>query len=91
MFVKFFGVMDIKMRRNIGRRRNLLLKYQKIMEEFDRYDCRDVPIAVIHRKYIYPQFYISRNTLYVIFNTDIDGELEKLKEIAKEDTQLSIF
>ncbi len=61
-----------------GQRRNLLLRYKQIMEEFDKHDCRDVPITVIHRKYIYPKFFISRETLYKIFNTDIEAELKEL-------------
>lgn len=48
------------------------------MEEFEKYYNQDVPITVIHRKYIYPKFFISRDTLYRIFNTPIDEELTKL-------------
>ncbi len=83
--------MDVKLLRKIGARRNLLLRYRQVMEEFDKYDCRDVPIAVIHRKYIYPKFHISRDTLYQIFNTDIEVELKKLEEMQQDDKQMSLF
>lgn len=63
----------------IGRKRNKLLQYKKVMEEFNKYDCTIIPITVIHRKYIYPKFYISRDTLYRILNTPIEEELNKLK------------
>lgn len=64
----------------LSKRKNLLLRYRTVMKEFDKHDCRDVPIAVIHRQYIYPKFYISRETLYQIFNTDIDGELLRIEQ-----------
>lgn len=61
-----------------NKKKNLLLRYKNIIEEFDKYNALDIPITVIHRKYIYPKFFISRNTLYKIFNTPIDEELKKL-------------
>ncbi len=51
------------------------------MNEFNKYDPNIIAITVIHREYIYPKFYISRDTLYKIFNTDIEKELENLKII----------
>ena len=67
----------------IGKRRNLLLRYQNVMKEFDQHNVQDIPITVIHRKYIYPKFFISRDTLYEIFKLDIPHELEQL-ELKKE-------
>lgn len=61
-----------------NKRKNLLLRYKNIIEEFDKYNALDIPITVIYRKYIYPKFFISRNTLYKIFNIQIDEELKKL-------------
>ena len=61
-----------------GKRKNMLLRYKSIMEEFNKYYHYDIPITVIQRKYIYPKFFISRDTLYRIFNTQIDEELEEL-------------
>lgn len=48
------------------------------MDEFNKYDSRHIPITVIHRKFIYPKFFISRDTLYRIFNTPIEEELQML-------------
>lgn len=61
-----------------GKRKNTLLRYRDIMEEFNKHDCRYIPITVIHREFIYPKFHISRDTLYRIFNTPIDEELKSL-------------
>ena len=61
-----------------GKRKNMLLRYKSIMEEYNKYYNSDIPITVIHKKYIYPKFFISRDTLYRIFNTQIDEELEEL-------------
>lgn len=35
-------------------RRNQLLRYQAVMEEFNRHDARYIPITVIWREFIYP-------------------------------------
>ncbi|MBP7174055.1 MAG: hypothetical protein KBA33_08335 [Cloacibacterium sp.] len=71
-------------KQNIGRKRNLLHRYKLVMEEFNKHDCRIIPITVIHREYIYPKFGISRDTLYSILNTDLDEEKAKLDtEISK--------
>lgn len=43
-------------------RRNQLLRYQAVMEEFNRHDARYIPITVIWREFIYPKFFISRKT-----------------------------
>nr|WP_314289619.1 hypothetical protein [uncultured Capnocytophaga sp.] len=59
-------------------RRNLLLRYQAIMDEFNRHDVRYTPIAVIWREFIYPKFFISRKTLYHILNTDVETELKAI-------------
>ncbi len=65
-------------KREIGRKRNKLLRYKMVMEEFNQHDCRIIPITVIWREYIYPKFHISRETLYRILATPVDEELEKL-------------
>lgn len=62
----------------LGRRRNLLHRYKLVMEEFNKHDCRLIPIAVIHREFIYPKFGISRETLYRILNTPIEEERQKI-------------
>lgn len=71
-----------------GRRRNQLLRYQAVMEEFNKHDCRLIPITVIWREYIYPKFFISRDTLYRILSTPIEEELASLPSPQK---QLSLF
>nr|DAN65677.1 MAG TPA: ferric uptake regulation protein [Caudoviricetes sp.] len=58
-----------------GYRRNQLLRYKAIMDEFNLHDCRYVPISVIWREFIYPKFFISRKTLYRVLSMDIEKEL----------------
>ena len=76
-------------KREIGKKRNVLKRYQLYLDEFNKYDCRITPITVIHREYIFPKFGISRETLYKALNTPIDEELEKLKAI--ETNQIPLF
>ncbi|GIZ15288.1 hypothetical protein [Capnocytophaga catalasegens] len=71
-----------------GRRRNQLLRYKAIMDEFNKHDCRYIPIAVIWREFIYPKFFISRDTLYRVLNTAVDEELAALPPATK---QLTLF
>lgn len=90
----FFGLFLCSMAvtpQSIGARRNLLLRYQRIMEEFDSHNIMEVPITVIHRKYIYPKFFISRDTLYEIFKLDIPEELQKLEEKKERCLGKSLF
>ncbi len=70
-------------------RRNTLLRYRLVMEEFEKHNYRDIPITRIHKKHIYPKFAISRLTLYTIFKTDIEAELAALEKV--ETAQLSMF
>lgn len=56
-------------------RKNQLLRYKAVMDEFNRHDFRYIPISVIWREFIYPKFFISRGTLYKILSIDIDNEL----------------
>jgi len=58
-----------------GYRRNQLLRYKAIMDEFNLHDCRYMPISVIWREFIYPKFFISRKTLYRVLSMDIEKEL----------------
>ena len=76
-------------KREIGKKRNVLRRYQLYLDEFNKYDCSITPITVIHREYIFPKFGISRETLYKALNTPIDEELEKLKAI--ETNQIPLF
>lgn len=68
-------------RKKINKKKNLLLRYRLIMNEFDKHNCTEIPISVIYRKYIYPKFLISKSTLYRIFNTSIDEELKAIEQV----------
>ncbi|MBP7174364.1 MAG: hypothetical protein KBA33_09920 [Cloacibacterium sp.] len=78
-------------KQNIGRKKNLLHRYKLVMEEFNKHDCRYIPITVIHREFIYPKFGISRDTLYSILNTDFDSEERKLGEEISKSYGASLF
>lgn len=60
--------------------RNTLMRYQKIKELYRSRKTEDIPTTVILRKYIYPVYPISRNTLIKILNTDLDAEMKRLIE-----------
>ncbi len=77
-FMMYFCSMSRVRQQSIGRKKNLLLRYKAVMNEFNKHDCRIIPITVIHREYIYPKFHISRETLYRILNTSVEEELEKV-------------
>ena len=64
----------------LGRSLNLLLKYREISNEFDKHTDTDIPITRTYRRYIYPKYFISRDTLYRIFNTDIEGEIQRVRQ-----------
>ena len=72
-----------------GIQKNKLLRYKDVVEVYLTHKTEDIPTTVIWRKYIYPQFHISRTTLYTILNTPVEKELREIKEV--EDKQLSLF
>lgn len=74
----FIFVLMSATKQKIGRKRNMLLRYKDIQQEFNKYDCRIIPITVIHREYIFPKFHISRDTLYRALNTPVEEELQKI-------------
>lgn len=63
-----------------GRRRATLMRYRLIMEEFEKHNDGERSITTIWRKYIRPKYPCSRQTLYKAFNTDIERELQEVKE-----------
>lgn len=63
---------------SLGIRRAKLLRYQMIVDEYNHWKERDVPTAVIHRKYIYPKFGISLRTLNNVLGCNIKKELKAL-------------
>lgn len=75
--------------RALGIKRNKLLRYRKILDVYLQEKTEDIPTTVIWRKYIFPQFAISRRTLYEVLATPVDKELKEIKAI--EDAQLSMF
>lgn len=76
-----------------GKKRNKLLRYKAVLDEFNKHDCLRIPITVIWRDFIYPKFFISRDTLYRILSTPIEEELQSVEEEMKKTTtgQPSLF
>ncbi len=72
---------------SIGLKRNRLLRYKAIKDEYDQYAKMGVPTVVIWREHIYPKYFISRTTLYNILCTSINKELMDLPE----NHQLELF
>lgn len=57
--------------------KNTLLRYKIIRDIYLKYKTEDIPDTVVLRKYIYPQFPISRSTLNTVLNTPIDKLLSE--------------
>lgn len=55
-----------------GRRKATIMRYKVILNEFEKYNDGERSITTIWKKYIYPKYFISRQTLYKIFNTPFD-------------------
>lgn len=70
--------MNIK---QLQKRRNKLLQYRLIMQEFEALQkkYKGAVITKLHKEFIYPKYFISRDTLYQIFNTDIENELQEIE------------
>lgn len=58
--------------------KNTLLRYKAIQNEYLKYKTEDIPTTVIHRKYIYPKFFISRTTLYAVLGTPVNKLLKEM-------------
>jgi hypothetical protein len=65
--------------KQIGILRNKLLRYKAIQEEYLKHKTEDIPMRAVHRKYIYPVFFISIGTLYNVLDTPIDKQLKELE------------
>lgn len=59
-------------------KKNTLLRYKLIKDLYLKFKTEDIPDTVILRKYIFPEYPISRSTLNTILNTPIERELTKL-------------
>ncbi len=81
--------MSKRQSQKLGIQKNKLLRYKIVVDLYNKHYSEDIPTTVILRKYIYPQFAISRTTLYTILNTPIEKELKEIQAI--EDSQLSMF
>ncbi|EGV44351.2 hypothetical protein BZARG_768 [Bizionia argentinensis JUB59] len=73
----------------LGTKKNKLLRYQSVLDYYHEIFNPDIPLTVLHSKYIYPRFFISRTTFYKILGTPVVKELKEIK--AFEESQLSMF
>lgn len=79
---------NLAKRIQLGVQKNKLLRYQKVLDVYLAHKTEDIPDTVIWRKYIYPQFHISRRTLVTILGTPVSRELKKISEIEGKQTTL---
>lgn len=51
------------------------------MQEFEalQKQYKGAVITKLHKEFIYPKYFISRDTLYRIFKTDIEKELQEIE------------
>lgn len=70
----------------LGRRKNILLKYKAILQNFEELQkkYKGAIICRLHKDFIYPKYFISRDTLYRVFNTDIEKELQEIEAQIKQ-------
>lgn len=72
-----------------GTTKNKLLRYKLILELYLKHKTEDIPVTVVHRKYIFPVYPISRKTLYEVLSTPVDKQLKEIQAV--EDAQLQLF
>ena len=71
-----------------GIKKNKLLRYKAVLDLYNATKTEDIPLTVIWRKHIYPTFFISKATLYLILSTPVVKELKELEAIEQQQTQL---
>jgi len=69
-----------------GMKKNKLLRYKAIIDVYLKYKTEDIPTTVIHRKYIYPMFFISRTTLYKVLATPVNKLIKDLNKTKINET-----
>ncbi len=62
-----------------GMLKNKLLRYKQIQDCYIEHKTDENTTMLVYRKYIYPKFFISRNTLYTVLNTPVNKLLKQLK------------
>lgn len=67
--------------KQLGKRKNTLLRYKEIIDIYRKYEPLEIPTTVIWRKYIYPRFYVSKRTLYNALETPVERDLKRIAEL----------
>lgn len=65
-------------RKKLSSRKNYLLRANKIQEIYRAHKIEDMPDSVIHRKHIYPVYFISLASFRELLNVNVRGELRKI-------------
>ncbi|PTD14381.1 hypothetical protein [Flavobacterium columnare] len=71
--------------KSLRNKKNALLRYKAIQEEFLKHKNEDIPLTRVWRNYIYPKFFISKTTLYNILGTPIEKELKQILEVEEKE------
>lgn len=71
--------------KSLRNKKNALLRYRAIQEEYLKHRAEDIPLTRIWRNYIYPKFFISKTTLYTILGTPIEKELKQIFEAEEKE------
>ncbi len=56
---------------------NKLLRYKQIIDEYKLHTNKGLPMTRIHKKFIYPKFFVSIRTLNTILSTPVEKELKE--------------
>jgi hypothetical protein len=73
-----------KSKQSIGILTNKLKRYKLIMDLYNKHKTDDIPDSVVLRKYIYPIYPISRQTLFTIQCTPINKQIAELEQQQKQ-------
>lgn len=65
-------------------KRNLLLRYAKIVEIYKAHKEEDVPSTRVLKKHIFPIYPISYRTLMTILSTPVNKELKEIDQNIEE-------
>lgn len=66
-------------KKNKNNQRNKLMRYKAILDTYLEHKTPDITLTTVYRNYIFPKYFISKGTLYIILNTPISKQLKELE------------
>ena len=66
-------------KKNKNNQRNKLMRYKLILDTYLDHKTPDITLTTVWRNYIYPKYFVSKGTLYIILNTPVSKLLKELE------------